>query len=364
MNKKKVSVLTAAVALGATSMLFAPPASAALTTRCVGEAGAVTVPGDLVVPKDQSCNLTGTTITGNVRVAPGADLVAEDVTIEGQLSGAIDAYVEVIGGTVNGQVVLNGAFGAYLDGTTAGDRVLTRPSGDVTVGGFVYTANASIAGDLISRSGELFIETTDVIGSVDSRDSAYTDLHQSWVDGALRVQGTSFGSVICGTSVAGEAVFADNTDMLQIGADGPLDECTSGNYWGSNFSATGNTGGIVMDNNIVRGSVALTGNNPIAQLGMNNVRGEVTGEFEEWTGAPAEAPAADAPALSLPQTGSKNGGASTTPVPQQTLESAPTEALRTAPAESREAAIESKIEQRRAEAVKSADAAGPANIGK
>ncbi len=323
MKKKTVAVFTATLAVGAGSLMSAPAASADLTTRCVGEAGAVTVPGDLVVPRDKSCTLTGTTVLGNIRVAQGADLVAEDLTVEGQVTGALDAYIEVVGGTVGGQVVLNGSYGAYLESVQAADRVLTRPGGGSGVGGFVYTSGTGITGDVVSRSGELFIEASDVAGSIDSRGSAYTDVVDSFVDGSLTVHGNTLGSVVCGSAVAGEARFAANTDTVQIGADGPLTDCGSGSYWGRNVTVTGNTGGVAMDNNIVNGSVTLTGNAPIAQLGDRNmVRGEITGDFEELA------------AVSMRRM-----------------------------AEPRDAAIERKIEERRTVAVDDAAEAGTADLG-
>lgn len=323
--KKTVAVLTATVAVGAGSMFWAVPATADLTTRCVGEAGAVTVPGDLIVPRDTSCTLDGTTVLGDVRVAQGADLVAENAVIEGQLSGAVNAYIEMVGGTVGGQVVLSGAYGAYLESTEAADRVLTRPGGGSEVGGFIYTSGAGIAGDVISRSGELFIEGSDVAGSIDSRGSAYTDVHETFIDGSLVVRGNQLGSVVCGSVVAGEALFADNTDTVQIGADGPVTDCATGSYWGSNITVAGNTGGVVVDNNIVNGAVTLRGNTPITQLGQGNmIRGEVTGEFQDWTDAGVSMRSMSEP---------------------------------------RDAAIERKIEERRTVAVDSAAETGPADLG-
>src|SRR5690606_15784208 len=79
-------------ALAATTLLasggaiaLAAPANADLVTRCVGEGGAVTVPGDLVVPAGKTCWLDGTTVEGNVRVQAGADLIVTGGTLKGSV---------------------------------------------------------------------------------------------------------------------------------------------------------------------------------------------------------------------------------------------------------------------------------------
>lgn len=54
-------------------------------THCVGEGGAVTVPGDLLVSVGSNCVLEGTTVTGDVQITTGADPVADDITVEGDV---------------------------------------------------------------------------------------------------------------------------------------------------------------------------------------------------------------------------------------------------------------------------------------
>lgn len=70
------------VLAGATAL----PAQADLFTGCVGTGGAVTVPGDLVVPSSKSCILDGTTVEGRVTVQSGTDLIATDATVKGAVS--------------------------------------------------------------------------------------------------------------------------------------------------------------------------------------------------------------------------------------------------------------------------------------
>lgn len=334
MRKQTTAVLAAAATLAAGGLAWAAPASAELTTRCVGEGGAVTVPGDLVVPRDSSCTLTGTTVTGDVRVRPGANLIAQDATIEGRVVAADNAYFEAINSTVGGQVALNGAYGSYLDNSDLSDRVITRPGGSSDIGGFVYTFETDIAGNLVSRSGELFVESTEIGGTVNSRSSLYTDLYESFVDGRMIVRGNELGSVVCASAVQGESRFVDNTELVQLGSDGPFADCAGGSYWGDNVTVNGSTGGVYVDNSIVNGDLTLRNNDPVAQVGDNAmVRGEIRGDYEDWDG-------------SAPMTLQRRSAAP---------ESAP---------EQRDDLLEKKIAKRHQAAVNSADRAGTAGIGR
>ncbi|SDD45444.1 hypothetical protein [Auraticoccus monumenti] len=284
--KRKILAITASAGLAVSSaLIFSSPASAALVTRCVGEGGAVTVPGDLVVPANQVCTLDGTTIQGNVRVAKGADLVMNDVTVEGNVAAAENAYLEAVGSTVSGQVALRGAFGAYIDGSSVAGNVATRTTATVDQAGFVLTNDAELGGNLIADAGEVLLEASAVEGNVSSVGSYYTDVYESFIDGKVTVTGNELGGVFCAVAIDGVSSFADNAGVLQLGADGPNTSCEGTSYWGDDVSVTGNTGGVYVDNNIVNGDLALTGNDPVAQVGANNrVRGDVSGESEEWAG--------------------------------------------------------------------------------
>ena len=291
--KRKILAITASAGLAVGSaLIFASPASADLVTRCVGEGGAVTVPGDLVVPANQVCTLDGTTIQGDVRISKGADLVMNDVTVEGNVSAAENSYVEAVTSSVSGQVALRGAFGAYIDGTSVAGNVATRPTAAVTQAGFVLTNDAELGGNLISSAGEVLLETSELEGNLSSTGSYYTDVYESFVDGKVTVTGNELGGVFCAVAIEGVSSFADNAGVLQLGADGPNTACEGASYWGDGVSVTGNTGGVYVDNNIVNGDLALTGNAPVAQVGAGNrVRGEVTGESEEWSGTSVDSQA-------------------------------------------------------------------------
>ena len=334
MKKQTVGAIAIAATVGASGLAWAAPATADLTTRCVGEAGDVTVPGNLVVPRDKSCTLTGTTVNGDVRVAPGADLIAEDVTIGGRVVAAEDAYFEATTSSVGGEVILRAAYGSYFDNTDVGARVLTTPNANVDAGGFVYTFESDFAANLVSRSGEVFVESTEIGGAVNSNASLYTDVYESFVDGRMHVRNNELGSVVCASAVQDASRFIGNNEVVQLGSDGPFADCDGGSYWGSNVAANNNNGGVYVDNNIVNGDLTLRNNDPIAQVGANNmVRGQIIGDYEDWDGS---APAAK----------------------QQRSLSA-----QSAP-ERRDNILDQKVEQRHTTAVKSAHRAGDANLGR
>ena len=325
MNKKCAAALAAAAALGASTLLVAAPASAELTTRCVGEGGAVTVPGDLVVPRNGSCSLDGTTITGDVWIGRGADLITENVTVGGGVTGVGNAYFEAFSTSVDGSVVLNGSHGAYLEDSEVGDRVLTQ-WGDDVAGGFVYTFQSAVGDDLVSQGGELFVESTEVAGALRSDLSQYTDLYDSFVDGGVLVRDNELGGVVCASAVQGDSRFVGNIDTVQLGADGPFADCDGSNFWGGDVAVRDTQGGVLLDHNIVDGDLTLRDNDPVALFGPRNlVRGDVLGEFDEWDGSqPAR--------------------------------------QRSASAETREQALQRKVTQRHDSAVRSADRAGNAHL--
>lgn len=330
--KRRIFAITAAAGLVVgSSLALATPASADLVTRCIGQGGAVTVPGDLVVPKNQVCTLDGTTVQGNVRVAAGADLIMNDVTVEGNVNGADNAYVEVNGSSVGGQLVLRGAFGAYLDGASVAGNVATRTSATVDQGGFVLTNDATLGGNLVSGSGEVLLESSELAGNLTSTDSYYTDVYDSFIDGNVSVSGGELGGVACAVVVGGTSTYTGNAGVVQLGANGPSTECEGTSYWGDDVAATDNTGGVYVNNDIVNGDLTLTGNDPVAQVGADNrVRGAVNGEFEEWDG---EAAAPQARTMA-----------------------------RSAAPESRKDALQGKIADRGADAEAEAAEEGPANL--
>lgn len=330
MKKRTVAIATAAAAC-AMSLTTAEPASADLTTRCVGEGGAVTVPSDLVVPRGRSCTLTGTKVLGDVRVAKGADLIANDVSVEGRVRVAEDAYFDTTGTSVDGPVRMRSSYGAHFDASAFGSRVNARPNANTDHGGFVFALESEVSGNVVARKSELFLEDSEIGGTVKSRGSLYTDVYGSFIDGRLLVRDNRLGSMVCAAVVQGSSRFVGNGEVVQLGSDGPVANCAGASYWGGNVTVNDSTGGVYVDHNIVNGNLTLRRNDPVAQLGdSNRVRGKVRGEYEDMTSA------------KKPQLRSM----------------APNSATQ------RDERLTEKAAKRRSAAVKSADRAGAANIGR
>lgn len=330
--KKSPAVALAAATVMVGTILTTVPAQADLITRCTGTAGEVTVPGDLVVPADSSCQLTGTVVEGDLRVRSGADLIGTGISVTGRVLGAEDAYVELVDSDVTGQVRLTGAYGGVLDGSTLAERLLVRPGPDDDGGtdSFVYATDAHVGGNVVLRTGETVISSSTVAGSITSAGATYTDVYDTFVDRRIEVTDSSEGSIVCGAVVLRESQFTDNAGLVQLGADGPGADCTAGTtYWGGDVTVAGSTGGVVIDNNIVNGSLVLEGNEPAAQVGENNrVRGQIEGPFVP---------------LALREPSVRAFGSDTD--------------------QSRAAQVRDRIGERRAAATQRAAAAGPADLG-
>lgn len=269
------SATVAAAVLGA-----APSASAGLTTYCIGTGGPVTVPNDLYVPPGESCALTGTIITGNVAVAAGANLVVDGGRVDGQVDVGADGYLDARNSTVRGDVVVaSGGYGVYLQGSDSG-AVTVKAKGSSTIDTFLFADDSTVTGSVNANAGEVRLDKgSTVTGSLNTTGTYYTDLHDSFVDGALSVLNSTAGSVICGSAVAGRSTFAGNVGGVQIGPNGTLDSCASGGYFGTNVSITNTAGGVTVDDTIINGSLTVQRNTPAAQVAANNrIRGGVVGD--------------------------------------------------------------------------------------
>lgn len=247
---------------------IAAPAQAALTTTCVGEGGAVTVSGALVVPAGASCTLTGTKVKGTVTIEAGADLVAKGVTFSSTVAVGDNAYLDITDSTVKGAVTEQGAFGVHVQNTTAG--------GISAVEGFLYSVDATVKGDIRSSAGELYISGTTVSGAVSGDANLYTDVYDSTVSKTLTVKANTLGGVLCASEVEGDTAYQNNSDTLQLGGDGPLSSCAQATYLGGDLAVTGNNANVVLDNTIVRGKLTATDNSPALQVGeLARVRGGI-----------------------------------------------------------------------------------------
>lgn len=264
---------------GIGGVAVAAPASADLVTTCIGEGGAVTVPNDLVVPKGESCWLDGTTVQGDIEVRQDADLIVVDGTFEGSVDVASNAYLDTTKTSISGTVTATDAYGSYLDASSVDGAV--QVSGDSQQDGFTYVVGSKLGDGLAAGLGEVLLDGSTVTGDVSGDGTVYTDLYDSSLDGALTVSGNELGSVVCESEIYGDAAYSGNSEVLQLGADGPLASCAGATYWGGNLDVSDNTATTVVSDNIIRGDLSGTGNDP-APVGENNrVRGTVSGQFED-----------------------------------------------------------------------------------
>lgn len=280
-----------------TTALTGVPAGAALVTHCIGTGGAVTVPNDLLVPAGESCDLTGTVITGNVSVAAGANLVIDGGRVDGEIRVAADGYLDASTSTVGGAVVLAaGGYGLYLKDASTGS-ITVRPKGSATIDGFLFAENTTVTGSVNAQAGEVRLDKgSEVSGGLSTNGTHYTDLHDSFVDGVLSVLNSSTGSVVCGSAVRGRSTFAGNLGGVQLGPNGGLDGCASGGYFGRDVSITNTTGGVTVDDTIIDGALTVNSNSPAARIATNNrIRGGVLGE--QATASLAQRQAASAGAV-------------------------------------------------------------------
>ncbi|MBB4690035.1 hypothetical protein [Paractinoplanes abujensis] len=292
MRKRFASFAAAGLLAG---LIPAVPATAALVTHCIGTGGAVTVPNDLLVPAGESCSLTGTVVTGNISVQAGANLVVAGGKFSGEVRVAGNGYLDASTTTIDGPVILAaGGYGVFLKDASSG-TVTVRAKGTTTIDSFLFVENSTITGNVSAQAGEVRLDNnTSVTGSLNSTGSYYTDVHDSFVDGALSVLNSATGSVVCGSSVRGKATFAGNLGGVQLGPNGPLDSCASGGFFGKDVSVTSTTGGVTVDDNIIDGTLTATGNNPAAQIAVNNRirKGTVTDSAAAAARSAAPRPAA------------------------------------------------------------------------
>lgn len=276
-------------------------AAAAIVTRCDGEAAGASIPGDLVVPAGASCELANTAIQGSVTVRKGANLALVDAsTIGGNLTVAADGFAEVVDSSVGGSVTGRDPYSIILQATDVNGGIDVRAGGSSPFDSTLYAAGALVNGSLTARGSEVFVQSSTIVGAVDTRSGVLTDLTDSTLHATLLVQGNELGSLVCASEVDGDATFARNGYGLQIGGAGQFGSCDGDSYWGGDVTINGNTGdviGIDVSHNIVRGSLTGDGNAPVPTGTGNRVRGGASGQFADLqpgmsaatarTGAPA-----------------------------------------------------------------------------
>lgn len=321
---KARSVLTVALAVAGATLGVVTPASAGLTTFCEGDAGAVTVPGDLRVAATKSCVLDGTTVTGTVTVEPGANLVVTNGNFLKEVVLQDDSYFDAHGTTFASTVTATDAYGFFLAGTTSG-TVKVAPNLHPDKATYSYFNGAKVHGDINTTKAEVYAEGVTVDGNVSGTSPSYVDVINSVVNKDFAVSGAPLGSVFCANEVYGNTSYTGNTGTLQIGADGPIATCAEASFFNGNVTISNNTGGVNLGNTIIRGNLDGTGNDPAPTGSGNRVRGTTGGQFVNM------APSA---------TAAKRMAAKST----QQRDSA------------------AKLEERKAQAVAAADAHGPADL--
>ncbi|GAB3745846.1 hypothetical protein GCM10028864_15440 [Microlunatus parietis] len=253
-------------------------ASADLVTRCIGTGGAVTVPGDLVVPAGKSCVLEGTTVEGKVTVQAGADLVVTDGVFKGAVVVVEDGYLDAYNTTVAGKVTSRGGYGVTFGASTLSAGYAGQPPSDETIVPFVYFEDSKITKNVQSASGELYVGGSSVAGSVSGAGTVYADVIDSTLTGGLTVTGNVDGSVVCGSEIDGAASF-DGNGTVQVGGGSLIDDCSDVNYFGGNVTIANNNGGVAVIGNIIRGNLGGEGNDPAPVGSDNRVRGALSGQF-------------------------------------------------------------------------------------
>jgi hypothetical protein len=285
---KARSILAVAASVACTALgVLASPASAGLTTFCEGEAGAVTVPGDLRVASTKSCVLDGTIVTGTVTVEPGANLVITGGEFKREVVLQDDAFFDAKGTSFGSTVTAVDAYGFYLANTTSG-TVKVNADKHPDRGTYAYFNTAKINGDLTSGVGEVYAENSTVNGNLTGTNVAYVDLISSVVNQNLSVSGTKLGGVLCASEVYGNASYTGNLGALQIGADGPVVSCGQATFFNGNLTVSGNSGNVVVSNNIIRGNLSGVDNDPAPTGENNRVRGTVSGQFVNLAPAAAQ----------------------------------------------------------------------------
>ncbi|TDD71583.1 hypothetical protein E1262_05385 [Jiangella aurantiaca] len=269
MRYRKIALTAAAAGLMAVG--FAAPSQAALTTFCDGVAADVTVPGDLVVAANKSCELTNVTINGNVTVRADANLLLDGSTVNGNVRVLANGFGDLVGTSVTGTTVLNAAYGVYTEESALGNNVTSTDSG------FFYSVGSNHARSVTSTNGETFIESGWVSRNLATTGDTLTDVYDTVIEGTYSVTGAEQGAILCLSEVDGDATFSgtpgDMQAILQIGASAPLTGCGF-NVFGGDLSVTDNMAESYVSDNVVRGDLTCSGNTPATVAENNRVRGE------------------------------------------------------------------------------------------
>lgn len=260
-NRRHLTVLAAVLPVAILSLGLASGAPAKApgvpTTSCTGTFGATTVTGN--VAAGAGCVLNGTTVTGDVNVQPGGSLDTTNATIAGSVASQDATMVFLNGGSVGGNVTVDGGAPCVGVGANSvgGSVTLENTSGDATAscfdGSFVDVAAGSIAGG-VTISGNTLSSNNESLMSV-----------------ALNPGNTIAGGVtISGNSLSGagfnEIAVLGSGETTSAAISGGLD-IEHNSTGGSNVNANG----IVAGELTVAGDTKFTDNSASGSSGTDAI---------------------------------------------------------------------------------------------
>jgi hypothetical protein len=268
---RRTALVAALVATGL--LAAASTAQAAEETVCVGALGPVTVPGDLIVPEGQVCDLAGTRVLGNTKVEDAAELYAEQAFLRRNVTADPGAYVDLFETTVGGNVRLNESLGLSSENSTIGGNIESRNAD------FIDLFRGTIRGNLDAGGGPtaVFAEGLDVRGNLAAVGVDYFDLYDSEVRGNFSVRNTQSGSIFCGNTLAGNPEFFGNMTLLTIGSP---DQACDGNTVSGNVIVRDNQAEAEISDNDIAGNLQCSGNVPPPTGGGNRVQGNSEGQCQ------------------------------------------------------------------------------------
>jgi len=268
---RTLRILVAILALVAIAGRAAPAsAGPASETACTDVLLNAMVKGDLVVPAEAICDLSGTTVYGNVRLEPGARLYANYSEIKGAIRvGGQMGTLQLSYSRVGGDIEIRGTWGVLVESTINGNIWVEDAVGltlnDVTVNGEVQVARSRHFTDNKSR----------LKGAVTVQDVGFTAFRGSHLGKDVTVERAREEVRLCESSVAGNATFVGNTTKVSIG--GGVFGC-GGNEVRGDLAVHQNLGAITIADNLVRGDLACSGNEPSPAGGDNQVGGRKQGQ--------------------------------------------------------------------------------------
>jgi hypothetical protein len=220
--------LTLILSAGLAAPVSAHPAS----TTCAGVFSNRTIPGDLIVPEGEYCELNGVTVLGDAQVGRRSTFAIYESRIEGALTGSRFELVLLQGASVGGRIRLEGGATVRLEYATVAEDTRIADIVDTRV------LQTQLAGNLVVRGGREVV-------------------------------------LLCGTIVEGDAQFAGNKSWVGIGGD--LAACGANEVQG-NLRLHHNLGGVMLANNTVGRNLVCAANDPAPAVYGNKVGGRVRGQ--------------------------------------------------------------------------------------